>query len=238
MYNFAENKLNWHWQIDDGRIWSTQNAAFVDKGAVKEWLNKSGFDEIPTGPFDEQGQSSLEGLIAALEFYGLPKGALAPPEEAALAEYITATTESAAIFTARVQRQFVQAEDFTATEYATFAKAGLFPEWTHGAEYVKGNRIMHEGVVYEVQQPVTAQEHQPPGSTGMFAVYRPISVDSETGDEPDGSREKPYAFLSGMDVYTGKYYTFEGKLYLAKADMIPCVWAPGTAGLWQWELVE
>lgn len=41
-----------------------------------------------------------------------------------------------------------------------------------------------------------------------------------------------------MDVYTGKYYTFQGKLYRAKADMIPCIWEPGTPGLWQWELVE
>ena len=38
-----------------------------------------------------------------------------------------------------------------------------------------------------------------------------------------------------MDVKNGRYYSYEGKLWLAKADMPACVWVPGTAGLWQWE---
>ena len=63
------------------------------------------------------------------------------------------------------------------------------------------------------------------------------NVHSGTGAEPDGSREHPYTFINGMDVSNGKYYTFESTLYLAKADMKPCVWNPGTPGLWQWEVV-
>ena len=77
-------------------------------------------------------------------------------------------------------------------------------------------------------------ESQPPFAAGMLAVYRPLSMDPETGDEPDGSREHPFAFLYGMDVKNGSYYSYEGKLWLAKADMPACVWVPGTAGLWQW----
>ncbi len=188
------------------------------------------------------------------------------PEEQAAAEYAAAKFEADTVLTARMQRQLVQAEEFTASEFTLFARAGLFPVWTPGTEYVKGERLVYEGIVYEVQQPVTAQEHQPPGteyvkgerlvyegivyevqqpvtaqehqppgSEGMLAVYRPLSVDADSGDEPDGSLENPFAYLHGMDVYTGRYYTFEDKLYLAKADMIPCVWNPGTAGLWQWE---
>ena len=151
---------------------------------------------------------------------------------------IEAAAESAAILTAKMQRQLVQAEDFTPAEFATLALAGLFPVWVAGESYTTGDRLVHEGVVYEVQQPVTAQGHQPPGSAGMLAIYRPISADPDTGAEPDGSRDNPYSFISGMDVFGGKYYTFEGKLYLAKADMKPCVWNPGTPGLWQWELVK
>ena len=132
----------------------------------------------------------------------------------------------------------MQAEDFTPAEFATLALAGLFPVWVAGESYTTGDRLVHEGVVYKVQQPVTAQGHQPPGSAGMLAIYRPISADPDTGAEPDGSLDNPYSFISGMDVSTGKYYTFEGKLYLAKADMKPCVWNPGMAGLWQWEFVE
>ena len=33
------------------------------------------------------------------------------------------------------------------------------------------------------------------------------------------------------------YDTAMGEVDLCKADMKPCVWAPGTAGLWQWEAV-
>ena len=159
------------------------------------------------------------------------------PDEAAQTEYYAALSESSAILTARSFRQMAQAEEFTATEFAVFAKAGLFPAWAPGESYEAGKRIAHEGIVYEVKQPVTAQAHQPPGSAGMLSVYRPISADPQSGHEPDGSPENPYAFISGMDVFNGKYYSFEGAVYLAKADMIPCVWAPGTPGLWQWEPV-
>ena len=160
-------------------------------------------------------------------------------EEIAQTEYSTALSESAAILTARSFRQLAQAEEFTPAEFATFAKAGLFPVWTPGAAYVAGNRIVHETVVYEVKQAVTAQAHQPPGGVGMLAVYRPISADPATGDEPDGSPENPIPYIAGMDVFSGKHYSFEDAVYLAKADMIPCHegWKPGTAGMWQWELV-
>ena len=158
------------------------------------------------------------------------------PEELHAIAAADAAAESAAILTARMQREMVQTVDFTAVEFATFALAGLFPAWAPGEAYVTGDRLVHEGVVYEVQQAVTAQAHQTPRSAGMLAVYRPISADPDTGAEPDGSRENPYSFIYGMDVSTSKYYIFKGKLYLAKADMKPCVWNPGTPGLWQWEL--
>ena len=194
---------------------------------------------------DHRGaEGYLNGEPYTIKDFGpLPEGWSADPppptpEEIAAREFFEAAAESAAILTAKMQRQLVQAEDFTPAEFAALARAGLFPVWTAGESYVTGDRLVHEGVVYEVQQPVTAQAHQPPGSAGMLAIYRPISADPDTGEEPDGSRDNPYSFIHGMDVSTGKYYTFEGKLYLAKADMKPCVWNPGTAGLWQWELVE
>ena len=52
-----------------------------------------------------------------------------------------------------------------------------------------------------------------------------------------GTIEDPIPWVSGMDVDEGKYYSFSRKTYLAKADMKPCVWTPGTPGLWQWEEV-
>ena len=159
-----------------------------------------------------------------------PEPYVPTPEEAAM----FAQAEASAILTKKAHKQLAQTETFSAAELATLAKAGLYDPWAAGAKYVKGNRIARNGVVYEVQQAVTAQAHQAPDSAGMLAIYRPISA---SGDTADGSRDKPYAYLNGMDVSTGKYYSFEGKLYLAKSDMKPCVWNPGTAGMWQWELV-
>ena len=160
-----------------------------------------------------------------------------PPTEEELAAQAVAEArvQSRSILMARMQADMVQTGTFAAAEFATFAKAGLFTDWAAGQTYAKGYRLAHKGIVYEVMQEVTSLENQPPDAAGMLAVYRPLSVDPETGEEPDGSREHPFAFLYGMDVTKDSYYTYEGKLWLAKADMPACVWTPGTAGLWQWE---
>lgn len=84
-------------------------------------------------------------------------------------------------------------------------------------------------------QNVLALEPQAPDAEGMLAIYSPLSSSTETSS--DGSRENPYSFLYGMTVDTGKYYTYNDQLYLAKSDMNPCVWHPGSPGVWQWELV-
>lgn len=139
------------------------------------------------------------------------------------------------VVNASVVAAHIQTASFRPEEFTTLAQAGLFADWAAGQTYAKGYRLAHEGIVYEVMQEVTALEDQPPDAAGMLAVYRPLSVDPETGEEPDGSREHPFTFLYGMDVKNGSYYSYEGKLWLAKADMPACVWTPGTAGLWQWE---
>ena len=159
-----------------------------------------------------------------------------PTEEELTAQVLAeARAQSRSILMARVQADMVQTGAFAAAEFATFAQAGLFADWAAGQTYTKGYRLAHKGIVYEVMQEVTAIENQPPDAAGLLAVYRPLSVDPETGEEPDGSREHPYAFLYGMDVTKDSYYSYEGKLWLARADMPACVWTPGTEGLWQWE---
>ena len=166
------------------------------------------------------------------------KAILPPTEEELAAQALAeAKAQSRTALMARMQADMVQTSAFTAAEFTTFAKAGLFTDWASGQTYAKGYRLAHKGIVYEVMQEVTAIENQPPDAAGMLAVYRPLSVDPETGEEPDGSKEHPYAFLYGMDVTKDSYYRYEGKLWLAKADMPACVWVPGTEGLWQWEEV-
>ena len=106
-----------------------------------------------------------------------------------------------------------------------------FPVWSAGKQYGANEVVIHEGKPYRVVQAVTSQAHQTPSSAGMLAIYRPIAL-AAAGTEND-----PIAFINGMDARNGQYFTYEGKLYLCKGDMVPCVWTPGSAGLWQWEFV-
>ena len=114
----------------------------------------------------------------------------------------------------------------------------LFPTWEEalaaGAQLTAGTCLTKDGQVYRVMQAVTPQAHQPPDSEGMLAVYRPVSPGHA------GTADDPIPWEYGMDCLAGQYFSYEGHIYRVAAggDMIPCVWTPGTAGLWQWELIE
>lgn len=111
----------------------------------------------------------------------------------------------------------------------------LFPTWeevlSNGAELAAGRVINDGGQLYRVIQKTVPQAHQMPGGEGMLAIYRPIDR------EHAGTLEDPIPWVYGMDCATGLYYSYEDTTYLCKGDMIPCVWAPDTPGLWQWETV-
>ena len=107
----------------------------------------------------------------------------------------------------------------------------ICPDWEADHHYEAGEIVNHEGQAYRVIQAVDSLENQPPGAEGMLAIYRPLNP------EHAGTQEDPIPFVNGMDVYNGKYYSFNEKTYLAKADMLPCTWDPGTEGVWQWEEV-
>lgn len=112
----------------------------------------------------------------------------------------------------------------------------LFRTWDEvlaaGAQ-LEANTIISDGdQLYRVVQTMTPQEHQAPHDEGMLAIYRPI--------EPDhaGTLEDPIHWQYGMDTEKDKYYSYNGKVYLCNLAMTPCVWAPGTPGLWQWTEVQ
>ena len=126
----------------------------------------------------------------------------------------------------RVVMQAVPLED-DATAY-TLAPA--CPDWEANHHYEAGEIVNHDGLPYRVIQSVDSLEHQFPGAEGMLAVYRPIDPAAGTADDPK-------RFYYGMDVEEGLYYSYNNKLYLAKADMKPCTWEPGSEGVWQWEEV-
>lgn len=159
------------------------------------------------------------------------------PEELEVAEQKRIRNEAEQLVQKSIRTSILQATAFTQAEYSLLAQAKMFDSWQAGVDYKAGYRLEHRGVVYEVIQDVTAQEHQPPSAKGMLAVYRPLSVNPESGEASDGSMEHPHDFIYGMDVWEGQHYLYNDTLYLAKADMPACVWYPGTDGLWQWEEV-
>lgn len=112
----------------------------------------------------------------------------------------------------------------------------LFKTWDEvlaaGAQ-LEANTILNDGGhLYRVVQAVTPQEGQSPHDDGMLAVYRPIDK------QHAGTLEDPIPYVDGMDTEKDKYYSYNGKTYLCNLAMTPCVWAPDTAGLWQWTEVS
>ena len=125
----------------------------------------------------------------------------------------------------------------TMTDDQALTMPDLFPTWEQvleEAQPLKKDAIINDGgTLYRVvQDNTTPQEGQPPHGEGMLAVYRPIDQSHK------GTADDPIPWIYGMDCHQGTYYSYNGKTYLCKSDMLPCVWAPDTPGLWQWEVQE
>lgn len=105
--------------------------------------------------------------------------------------------------------------------------AGLFASayriWKGGEKFAQWELISHKDIAYQVQQKTTAQEHQPPDSEGMLAIYVPYVVAG-----PDGV--KPWAY--GAHYTTGDLVRKDGVVWEAKKDMKPCVWEPTEGNEW------
>ena len=101
------------------------------------------------------------------------------------------------------------------------AEAGLFapalPAWEPGTSYAQYAPFVHKGVMYFTRQAVTAMEHQPPGSTGMEAIYgvRPI---------PDDDGVYPYVY--NMAAVAGMRVRENGETYVCTRDIDPLLYPP------------
>lgn len=107
-----------------------------------------------------------------------------------------------------------------------------YPEWKEGVAYTVGDIITSNGLFYEVKANHTSNAAYPVETT--FAYYRLIELThAGTIDDPI-----PYPETAGIvvNVESGKYYSYKGAVYLAKADMPNCAYPPDTAGMWQWEV--
>lgn len=105
--------------------------------------------------------------------------------------------------------------------------AGLFASayrvWAGGEKFAQWELISHKNIAYQVQQATTSEEHRPPDSEGMLAIYVPYVVAG-----PDGV--KPWAY--GAHYSTGDLVRDEGVVWEAKKDMKPCVWEPTEGNEW------
>lgn len=139
--------------------------------------------------------------------------------------------EAVAILQAALLRAVAQDADLTDEQLVVVGRAGFFDSWQPGQTYSANKRLSHDGITYVVMQEVTAQEHQPPGGTGMLAVYRPVGVAGEP--EADGSPEHPFTLVAGMEGVAGKYYRYAGGLWecLRAMQNILESWLPGNPGM-------
>lgn len=190
---------------------------------IGQIINKGNVDWTAYAEAAEWCNNNEAKIVDMGDYYEIVEAPIVPLEGAAAAEVkLQEIQQKAAVMSIPLD------DDETA-----LAVAPLCPVWTPGAVYQAGEVVNHEEQAYRVIQTVTALENQPPGTTGMLAIYRPLDDNGHTGRLDD-----PIPYVHGMDVSTGFYYSFNGKKYLATADMKPCVWDPGTPGVWQWEEVE
>ena len=164
-----------------------------------------------------------------------------PPEVQERRDIAEAESQTAALLDKQQRIQAAQTMTFSAPEFRLLAKAKYFDTWQPNTHYDKGKRLLWNGVVYEVRQEggVDSLENYPPDGEGLLAVYRPLSVDSETGEGATGTIDDPIPFIYGMDVKGQKYYSYEGKVWFcnSETDIDNCVWYPGQEGVHFWEEV-
>ena len=72
---------DWCFQLADGRVWSTAQAAFVSGNDAQEWMLSRGMSSLPPSPVDTSGERSVAGLRRELVRQRLPLGVLTGPEE-------------------------------------------------------------------------------------------------------------------------------------------------------------
>lgn len=117
---------------------------------------------------------------------------------------------------------------YTMDDAAALSVVELFPKWEIGKEYAIGNRVQHDGKLYECVNSHTSQADWTPAAA--VSLWDEVKVDPETGydewQQPTGAH----------DAYnTGDRVIYNGSVYESLID--GNVWAPDAypAG---WKIVE
>lgn len=86
----------------------------------------------------------------------------------------------------------------------------LHKEWKPGEAVIEGDRLQYGDLLYKCRQAHTTQADWTPDKTP--ALWEVID------EEHAGTQEDPIPYSTGMQLYNGKYYTEDGKLYLCNRD--------------------
>ena len=81
-----------------------------------------------------------------------------------------------------------------------------------GKSLAKGQIVSHGGKLWRVRQDVAAVLEGQEPSMDTAALYEVIEV------EPTGTKDDPVPYTPPMEIFQGKYYTEDGKLYLCTRD--------------------
>lgn len=221
---FSYDPFDHYWLRANGQLYSSARNIEVgdDDADYQAWLAVG--NQPTMYPNDSTGVESIEELDKVLKPYGLRASPLTEEDLREAAE-----VEAVAILNYRMHRDMAQTADLTDPEISLMARAGLLPEWTPGVKYVKDERISRLGQAYIiVAVEVVAQEHQPPESTGMYAIYRPVGAAEE-----DGSLAHPYVLVVGMEGIVGKYYFYNDSIWRCEMALpnIFSHYVPGSPGM-------
>lgn len=94
----------------------------------------------------------------------------------------------------------------------------FYPEWTAGTGYVAGYKVQHNGKLWRVLQPHTAQAGWEPENTA--------SLWEQINETHTGTAEDPIPYNGNMALEFGKYYVQDYVIYLCTRDTVNPVYNP------------
>ena len=108
----------------------------------------------------------------------------------------------------------------SATDEQAIAAPALYPEWREGVDYIAGDRVLYNKVLYKVITAHTSQSTwTPDAAASLFAkVLIPDDDNVYPWEQPDSTN--PYM--------TGDKVTHNGKTWVSDIDNN--VWEPGAYG--------
>ena len=105
---------------------------------------------------------------------------------------------------------FIKASRETVDDQTAVKAMAFYRHWEAGLEVAVGDRLQYGGKLYKVIQAHTTQADWTPDITA--SLFEVIDV------EHAGTAEDPIPWAVNMQCYEGKYYTWDGVLYLCTRD--------------------